>query len=95
MRERSLFRGHADYLNRMSVSPDGRLLLTGGGNVDSALQLWDLETGKHGQIGKTVHAAHDEGHASQNLDAIHVANQDGILSGGPSIRHAQNMPMRG
>src|SRR5437773_5202811 len=36
--------GHASYLKRIAVSPDGKRLLTAA--LDASPRLWDLETGK-------------------------------------------------
>jgi mono/diheme cytochrome c family protein len=41
---RRVFRGHADALHAVALSPDGKLLATGG--YDRDIILWDAETGK-------------------------------------------------
>jgi WD40 repeat protein len=35
--------GHGEWVETVALSPDGKLALTGGGNV---MRLWEVETGK-------------------------------------------------
>jgi WD40 repeat protein len=36
--------GHTDWVHSLSISPDGKLLASGG--ADQTIRLWDIETGK-------------------------------------------------
>jgi WD40 repeat protein len=43
-RKRSALKGHTSLVRALAFSPDGRALLTGGG--DGTVRLWDLATGQ-------------------------------------------------
>ncbi|MBE9126841.1 MULTISPECIES: Hsp70 family protein [unclassified Coleofasciculus] len=38
--------GHSDLVVTMAISPNGRLLASGGGMTDKTIKLWDLEMGE-------------------------------------------------
>jgi WD40 repeat protein len=40
--EYSSFRGHTDAIRAVAVSPDGRLLASGGGSADPTIKLWSV-----------------------------------------------------
>jgi WD40 repeat protein len=45
--ERATFKGHTFPVNQTALSPDGKLLASGGGDINgSELKLWDAATGK-------------------------------------------------
>jgi WD40 repeat protein len=45
--ERATFKGHTAPIDRLAFSPDGKLLVAGGGNTRSTdLKLWDVASGK-------------------------------------------------
>ncbi|MBQ8361850.1 MAG: TIR domain-containing protein [Bacteroidaceae bacterium] len=48
MRNCTVLRGHSDYVNDASFSPDGKKIVSVSG--DKTIRIWDIETGK--QIGK-------------------------------------------
>lgn len=38
--------GHSGGVSSVAFSPDGRIALSGGGEMDCAVRLWDIQTGK-------------------------------------------------
>ncbi|NQU43923.1 hypothetical protein HQ520_11610, partial [bacterium] len=40
------YTGHTDYVTHADLSPDGKLALTAGGNADTRILMWDIETGR-------------------------------------------------
>src|SRR5206468_2912844 len=64
--------GHATYLSRVAVSPDGKWLLTVG--TDTTPRLWDLESGKLLRV--------FSGHSSWVTAATFLSSGKRVLTGG-------------
>jgi hypothetical protein len=45
-RELFQFQAHKDYANKVTFSPDGQCLATGGGRLDRTVKLWDAQSGQ-------------------------------------------------
>lgn len=70
-----VLKGHADTVDAVAVSPDGKLIATA--SFDKTVKLWDAATGKEIRT-----YAGDKGHTGQVLSVAFSAKGDQIATGG-------------
>lgn len=70
------FKGHTDKLHAVAISPDGRLLATGG--YDKTVRVWELDTGQCLAVGR--------GHTDYVVSVVFVGNSQVLSAGDHTIR---------
>lgn len=70
------FKGHTDKLHAVAISPDGKLLATGG--YDKTVRVWELDTGRCIAVGR--------GHTDYVVSVAFVGNAQVLSAGDHTIR---------